>query len=152
MDALSHHWMDHAEWSLSPHLFQEIASRYSLLTVDLFASASNHLLPRYFSRYWDTGVEAIDALHSPWPSDLQYGFSPFPLISRVLRKLLEDTAELILLARWWPKRHWYADLVSLSVADPWSILDDKIVLKQGALWHPDSSWYHLIAWRLTSIS
>lgn len=149
-DALSCHQLDHAEWSLPAHLFLEITSHFGHPLVDLFASATNHQVPRSFSR--DPGAEAIDALRSPWPSGLLYAFPPFPLISRVLKKLLEEKAELILLAPRWPRRNWYADLVSLSVARPWNIPDDLIALTQGALSHPDPTWYHLTAWRLSGAS
>lgn len=85
-------------------------------------------------------VEAIDALHSPWPPGLLCAFPPISLFSRVICKLLLEQAELILLAPHWPRRPWFADLVSLSVAPPWQLPQREDALTQGALRYPDLQW------------
>lgn len=100
------------------------------------------------------GAEAVDALCSPWPSGLLLdAFPPLPLIAKVVRKLLEEKAELLLLTPPWPRRPCFADLVSLSVAPPWRIPNDLgIPLLQGSLVHPDPQSFQLTAWRLSSSS
>ncbi|XP_060541827.1 uncharacterized protein LOC132710188 [Pantherophis guttatus] len=115
-DALSRHQLDNAEWSLPAHIFRDITLCFGTPEVDLFASRTNHQVPR------------------------------------VIRKVIQEWAEIILLAPRWPRRHWYADLVSLSVDRPWSIPDDQMILLQGPLRHPDPSWYRLTAWRLSGSS
>lgn len=92
-------------------------ARFGTPSVDLFASGDNHQLPRFFIRFPTPGAEAVDALRSPWPPGLLlYAFPPLPLIPRVIRKLLEEQTELILLAPHWPRCLWFADLMSLSMA------------------------------------
>ncbi|XP_034265608.1 uncharacterized protein LOC117661164 [Pantherophis guttatus] len=132
------------EWSLDPLLFQDIVHRFGLPAVDLFASESNHQLPRFYTRFPVPGAKAVDALISPWPCGLLlYAFPPLPLISRVIRKLLQEQAELILLAPFWPRQPWFADLMALSVAPHWQIPADKISLWQSRLAHPDPQWLRL---------
>ncbi|XP_034258760.1 uncharacterized protein LOC117655422 [Pantherophis guttatus] len=152
-DALSRSVVDQTEWSLDPLLFQDIVHRFGLPAVDLFASESNHQLPRFYTRFPVPGAEAVDALISPWPCGLLlYAFPPLPLISRVIRKLLQEQAELILLAPFWPRQPWFADLMALSVAPHWQIPADKISLWQGCLAHPDPQWFRLTVWRLSGSS
>ncbi|XP_058037816.1 uncharacterized protein LOC131197588 [Ahaetulla prasina] len=151
-DALSRQQIDQAEWKLDPALFQKISLRFGLPKVDLFATPSNHQLPRFFARFPSPGAEAVDALRSPWPLELLYAFPPLPLIPKVIRKLLEEKAELILVAPHWPRRPWFADLKALSVTTPWRIPDNQIALSQGALTHPEPQWLQLTVWRLSGTS
>lgn len=91
------------EWSLHPLLFKELTTHFGIPSVDLFASRDNNQTPRFYSRFPTPGAETVDALRSPWPpSLLLYAFPPLPLISRVIRKLLEERVELIFLAPHWP--------------------------------------------------
>lgn len=103
-DSLSRRLVDQGEWSISPSLFQEIIARFRKPVLDLFASWTNHRLPCYFSRFLDLQAEAMDALRSRWPPGLLYAFPPLPVIPRVIRKLLEERAELLLIAPHWPRR------------------------------------------------
>lgn len=41
-----------------------------------------------------------------------------PLIIGVIRKVLAEKAEILLLAPHWPRRPWFANLINLSVARP----------------------------------
>lgn len=51
VDALSCHQIDLSEWSLTAPLFHEVASQFGLPLIDLFASKSNHQVPRNFFRF-----------------------------------------------------------------------------------------------------
>ncbi|XP_060542717.1 ligand-dependent nuclear receptor corepressor-like protein isoform X6 [Pantherophis guttatus] len=151
-DSLSRSQVDQGEWSISQDLFQDIVSRFGCPVLDLFASRTNHRLPRYFSRFLDLQAEATDALRSPWPSGLLYAFPPLPMIPRVIRKLLEERAQLLLVATFWPVRPWFVDLMNLSVAPPRQIPVSKVILSQGHLIHPDPGWLRLTVWRLSGSS
>lgn len=143
-DSLSCHLVDHAEWSLHTQIFTELYLRFRSPVVDLFASHINHQVPCFFSRFPSPGAEAVDALLVPWPQGLiLYAFPPLPLIAKVLRKLLAEKGELILLAPHWPRQPWFVDFVSLSVTHPWRIPDDRICLLQGAVVHPEPQWLQL---------
>lgn len=91
-DWLSWTTVDQSEWHLHPSLFLE------LIVLDLFATLDNSQLPGFFSRYPAPGAEGIDALCSPWPQGLLYAFPSLPLILGVVRKVLEEKVQIILLA------------------------------------------------------
>lgn len=148
-DRLSCTQVDHTEWNISPFLFRKLISCFGRPQVDLF-SVDNHQLPRYFTRYPSPGAEAVDALCSPWPRGLLlYAFPPLALIPKVVRKLLQEWAELLHLAPHWPRQQWFPDLLSLSVAPLWRIPNNLLSLYQGNLVHPDPHSYQLTAWRLS---
>ncbi|XP_058025462.1 uncharacterized protein LOC131191375 [Ahaetulla prasina] len=77
-DSLSRNTIDQSEWALVPSLFNDLSARFGLPQVDLFSSTYNHQLPQYFTRFPSRGVEAVDALRSPWPQGLLYAFPPLP--------------------------------------------------------------------------
>lgn len=70
---------------------------------------------------------------------LRVCISPLPLILRVIRKLLAERAELLLVAPHWPRRPWCADLVSLS--DPGGFLRAGFLSARGSysIWSPSGS-------------
>lgn len=141
--------VDHAGWSLHPSVFQEIARRFGMPNVDLFASLANAQVSRFFVRFPALRAEGVDALRSPWPRGLLYAFPPTPLLPRVIRKVIAERAQVLLMAPFWPRRPWFADLQSLSLGRPWRIPQDEIVLLQGSLEHPEARWLQLTVWRLS---
>ena len=79
------------------------------VTLDLFATESNRRAERYFSRYWEPGSEAVDALMVPdWAQsrcptcgalhrEVVYAFPPGGLIKPTVRKAIADAALCVLL-------------------------------------------------------
>lgn len=101
-DWLSRTQIDQLEWRLHPALFRELCFGHPIL--DLFAHPSNTQLPCFFSWSPCPRAEGVDSLHSPWPSGLLYAFPPLPLILRLIRKILAETADVLLVAPYWPQR------------------------------------------------
>lgn len=64
-------------------------------------------------------------------------FLPQLLVPRPIRKILLERAEVLLIAPYWLRRPWFADLKSLSVTRPWKIPQDRISLGQGVIHHPE---------------
>ncbi|XP_058020134.1 uncharacterized protein LOC131188700 isoform X1 [Ahaetulla prasina] len=148
-DWLSRAPLDPAEWRLDPELFKEIVRRFGQPVIDLFASPANHQLPRYFSRSPAPGAEGVNALRLPWPRGLLYAFPPMAILPRVIGRILQTRAQVILVAPYWPRRPWFVDLVRLSVAAPWRIPPDRVSLSQGPVHHLGPQWLHLTAWLLS---
>lgn len=80
------------EWSLSDQAFQVVEGRFGPFDIDLFASLINAKLDPYVSWFPDPGSWAIDAFTLSWSCFYFYAFPPFILISRVLRKIVDDEA------------------------------------------------------------
>uniref|UniRef100_A0A8C6VFI0 CREG-like beta-barrel domain-containing protein n=1 Tax=Naja naja TaxID=35670 RepID=A0A8C6VFI0_NAJNA len=100
-------------------------------------------------RYLVQGAENVNALRCPWPSGLLYAFPPLPVIPRLIQRVLDERAEIIVVAPHWPRRPWFADLRSLSIQDPWRIPSSMISVSQGLVLHPDPQWLSLAVWRLS---
>ena len=92
------------EWSLHPWVFKQINLLYGDLNIDLFATDLNHKLPVYVSPCPDPKAWAVDALSVSWTGMAAYAFPPFPLLPKVLLKIREDKANVILVAPWWPQK------------------------------------------------
>lgn len=88
--------------------------------------------PTFLHQVSSPGSRGTNALCSPWPSGLRYAFPPLPLILAVIRKVLVERVEVLLVAPHWPRCLWYADLVSLLFSRPWRIPQEKIALSQGS--------------------
>ena len=54
--------VDSDDWSLHPDLFAKLDAKWGPHTVDRFASYFNTQLPRFNSRFWNPGSEAVDTL------------------------------------------------------------------------------------------
>jgi hypothetical protein len=98
--------------------------------VDWFASHDNHQLPRYFSWQADPSAEGVDAFSFCLGNEPGFIFPPFTLIPRILRKVNEDRASVILLHPDWPGALWAPDLHRMIVHQEF--------LPQSAdlLWYP----------------
>lgn len=97
---LSRTAIDHSEWCLHLSLFKDLIAHFGIPEVDMFANQQNAQL-RLFSRFPTLRAEGVDVLLSPWPQELLYAFPPLSLLPRLVRKILEERAEVILLAPHW---------------------------------------------------
>ncbi|XP_070613470.1 uncharacterized protein [Erythrolamprus reginae] len=147
-DWLSRTTIDPGEWTLNPEAFQLIVQRYGVPVADLFATQHNRQLPRFFSRFPTPEAEQVNALLSPWPKGLLYAFPPVCLLHRVVAKIISEEADILLVAPYWPRRPWFANLMGLSILPPWRIPLQRLVLTQGSIVHPDPQWWKLAVWRL----
>lgn len=101
------------EWTLKSDIFAEIIQVYPEITVDLFASRLNNQVPKYVSRRPDPNAFAIDAFTFTWSDDMYFIFPPFSLLGRILQKVEEDKAEVVLVAPIWPTQSWWPSLLQL---------------------------------------
>ena len=99
---------DNSDWKLDVLVFQEIVTHMGQPTLDLFASRPHHQLPRYIAWKPDLGTIATDAFLHLWDREYSFGFPPFSLISRVLRKILQENIDyLIMVTPTWQTQPWY---------------------------------------------
>ena len=142
------------EWSLHPEVVKQVFSCLGTPTLDLFATSLNKKLPLYCSLVPDPMALMEDAFMHPWDALEVYAFPPFALIRRVLNRLMQAQAcTMILVAPLWPHREWFADLLSLAVAQPLCLPQWPRLLKQPhcSLFHTAVHVLKLHAWKLSSV-
>jgi hypothetical protein len=111
------------EWSLSRQVFQELYIRKGFLTIDLFASATNHQLPVYCALANDPAALATDAMSISWIGMSAYAFPPISLIHKVIQKINREDCVVVLIAPMWAQQYWFHAMTQL-------IIDHQILLPQ----------------------
>ncbi|XP_070556878.1 uncharacterized protein [Ptychodera flava] len=126
-DYLSRTFNDNLEWCLKSTVLQTALQQLRWTPeVDLFAAHLNAQFPRYVS--WKPEPQAwwIDTFSIQLGKLVSYAFPPFCLIPRVLHKIRQDKARLILIAPVWTTQPWYPDLLLLLIQDPYCFRNSQI--------------------------
>jgi len=114
------------EWQLHPTMFRKLDEMWGPHTIDRFASATNHLLPRYNSRFSDPEAEATDALQQDWRNEKNWINPPFRLIGKILKHIQLQRAEATIILPLWKNQPWFPLLQKMTLATTripqWAIL------------------------------
>jgi hypothetical protein len=147
-DKLSRHTSDKNEVSLD----RRIASRvWKYLRVkpliDAFASDHNSLLPRFWTWHPSPRASATDALAQDWSRQPPWSLwvnPPWPLIPRVLEKIIRERVRVTVLFPVWKTKPWWPVLSS--------ILQSPALMLKGAVYRdrwgdtfPPPQWRTLAA-------
>ena len=121
-------------------------------TIDLFATFENKKAVVFCSWIQHPQALTVDTLAINWDNMLAYAYPPLTLIQKVLQHMQKFQCEIILIAPFWPKQHWYPQLLQLLVAYPLRIPTIENLLTQGKrkVAHPDPDIFKLTAWRLST--
>ena len=76
---------DTDDWMIDPYLFMSVDMMWGPHTIDCFASAYNHQLEKFHSRFWCPGTLAVDTFTVSWEGEVCWLVPPLHLISRVLK-------------------------------------------------------------------
>ena len=106
------------EWELNQEIFLSIQDNFGSFDIDLFATNINKKCEKFISWYKDPESMAVDAFTISWSTFFFYAFPPFSLILKVLKKIIEDRAEGILVVPFWPTQAWYPLFLALLVEKP----------------------------------
>uniref|UniRef100_A0A1X7UCW1 Core-binding (CB) domain-containing protein n=1 Tax=Amphimedon queenslandica TaxID=400682 RepID=A0A1X7UCW1_AMPQE len=117
-DSESRVMRDRCNWMLNPVVLQRIMSHFSNLQMDLFATRLTYQLPRFFSWRPDPLAEETDAFLQDWTQVRGYANPPWNLVERVLAKVEEQQADIILMAQMWPSQLWYPRLLGMAEVLP----------------------------------
>ena len=155
VDALSRGKYCPTEWSLHPPTLRALFSIWGTPMVDLFAT-QNRKLPMFYSLYREPESSRVNALTQNWDALYGYAYPPPPpiaLLPRVLRKIrLHPTAEVILVAPFWPSQIWFHPLTQMLVDFPRRLPDKCNLLKNsktGEL-YPEPSKLRLVALKISA--
>lgn len=114
-DYESRHFNWDAEWKLDTSILRDAFTELGVNpTVDLFASRVNAQLPRYASYRPDPEAFAVDAFSLSWRNLTVYAFPPFSVILPMLRKMLRDGCEGVVIVPKWPTQPWWPLLQRIS--------------------------------------
>ena len=94
--------IDLDDWFLNPHVFSQLDADWGPHTIDRFASCHNAQLPRFNSRCWNPGSEAVDAFTVDWAGENNWWCPPIALIPRVIRHAQACSAQGTLVVPCWP--------------------------------------------------
>lgn len=108
-DALSRE-CDPADWSISARMWAQIRGQFGTALVDRFSTSVNNLCPRYNSRLRDL-ASLGDAFLTSWEGVLSWCNPPWALLARVLTKVVNERAPVILMAPYWESAPWWPLLV-----------------------------------------
>ncbi|MEW8544652.1 MAG: hypothetical protein AB2693_14070 [Candidatus Thiodiazotropha sp.] len=115
-DRLSRIKNNDMEWSLEVSVFNNIQDIYGQFDIDLFASSKNHKCPKYAAFQPDHRAFAINAFSLVWNDFFAYIFCPFSVLGTVLQKVLQDSAEAVVIAPFFATQPWFPRLLSLVCA------------------------------------
>jgi len=118
------------EWCLKKNWFEWIVKQFGLPEVDLFASRINKRLNVYVAWRPDPHASGVDAFSMSWSGIYGYVFPPFSLMTRVLRKVEDEKATVLLVYPAWETQAWFPRLQKMLVRDPIPLPWDSIMLPQ----------------------
>ena len=104
---------------VSSSVFTYLEHQWGPHSVDRFASHCCTHLPRFNSRWWNPGCEAVDAFTCEWRSDNNWCVPPMYLLGRLYHFLHSTPCHATvclpewLSAPWWPLWHPHSDWCSL---------------------------------------
>lgn len=139
------------EWALDNDTFHWLSSLSVPFQVDLFATRHNHQLPSYVSPCPDPAALDVNALVVPWSRwDSIYLFPPSQLLHKVSSLILHYQGRGVLVAPFYVQSGFTTNLL-LRSPEPIPLPPNHSLsqmTKDGLIFHPDPSVYHLHAWRL----
>ena len=103
--------VDRDDWCINPAIFAWLDSIWGPHTVGRFADYNNHQLPRFNSRCWNPGSDAVDTFTVNWGAENNWWCPPVDLIPRVIvnAQACNDGGTLIVpewkISPFWPVLH-----------------------------------------------
>lgn len=99
---------DTSDWMMNKDIFSALNRKWGPFTTDLFGSFTNHLLPRYYSRYHTPSCAGVNAFAYDWGAhNPSWCNPPFGLISRVIKHAIRCKARICLIIPVWPRSWWH---------------------------------------------
>ena len=125
---------------LNPLVFHQARKEYKYKpSVNLFANADHHQLPRYYSQVADAKADGVDAFVANWQAEgTPYANSPWQLIPRVLRKVPNDRVRIMMVVPDWEWTAWYSEWQALC--EKGLLLTDPVYLDSAGRIRPKPRW------------
>ena len=88
---------DNSKWKLDVSVFQDIVTHNEQPALNLFTSRLFHQFPQYMVQKPHPGSIETDAFMNSWDREYSFPFPPFSLISWVLRKILTEKIDHLII-------------------------------------------------------
>ena len=103
-------WVDKNDWRIHPDVFAMLTQRWGAFDIDLFASHTNHVVPKYFSQCHTPDTVGVNAFAFVWGRAC-WANPPFCLIGKVFQHAKRCGARVCMIAPRWPHAPWWHVLV-----------------------------------------
>ena len=94
--------VDYDDWRVKRDYFLLAEETWGPHSVDRFANHENTQLPRFNSRFWCPGTEAVDAFSVSWAGENNWLVPPIFLIPKVLNHMVAFGGRATLVVPAWP--------------------------------------------------
>ena len=152
-DALSRTISTASEWMLNVNIFETVVSHFRYVPdIDLFASRINKQIGQFVSYVPDPEAVHVNAFTLDWSEQKIYCFPPFAIIGKVIRKIINDGAEGILITPDWQTQYWYPLIFHITCLQPFFISPSPFQLSlpnDPSSRHPLASKLALMAWKVS---
>lgn len=118
-----------SEWMLGKRYFLRICSMFGQPEMDLFASYNNHQCEKYCSWLPDPNCYKADAFSFSWNEGILYAFPPFAMVGKVLQKIRDENATVIVVAPNWSTQAWYPYYIKMAISKIVYLGPNKNLLK-----------------------
>lgn len=117
-DFWSRHFDDSKEWMLNKSTFNDLTQKFNIKpAIDLFASHNNAQLENFVSWGPDPKAAFTDAFSIFWGNNIVYGFPPFSLILKTLKKVEQDGAMGLFIFPHWTTAMWFPMMMRLKIGN-----------------------------------
>ena len=148
-DLRSRLFYDNKEWSLNERVAKSFFDQFGKPEIDLFASRLNTKCSKYASCKPDPDAYRINAFSLCWLNLNSYIFPPFSIVGRVLAKLAQDRATVLVIVPCWQIQPWFPQFVRLVKPGTIPLL---IPAHQHLLQLPGTNLLHTIWNRLSLVA
>ena len=140
---------DNKEWSLNERVAKSLFDQFGKPEIDLFASRLNTKCTKYASYKPDPDAYHVNAYSLCWLNLNSYIFPPFSIVGRVLAKLAQDRATVLVIVPCWQIQPWFPQFVRLVKPGTIPLL---IPAHQHLLQLPGTNLLHTIWNRLSLVA
>ena len=111
--------------------------------MDRFADHHNTQLPRFNSRFWNPGTEAVDAFTCDWGSETNWICPPPYLIPRVIRHAQKTKAKGTLIVPLWRSAPFWSMLFPCKDIPAKFVMETIVLMRSEQLVLPGKSGCNL---------